>query len=280
MLSKLYLAIVNFLFKRRRFKTFAWKVWYPYLTKRLKASDVLFLNYAYIENPDESSTSAQSPQLELQPEDEKNRACINLYHQLAEQHDLKGKRVLEVSCGHGGGASFIARYHRPSHMTAVDLNREGIGFCRQRHPLPNLDFMVANAERLSLAEHSFDAVINVEASHAYGDFPAFVKEVHRVLKPGGVFLYTDFRGSNQLNQWQRELLGEHFQVIRQRDITPRVVLGMEHNSQQSDQLVSQALPFYFRFIGRVFAGVEGTRINNAMKSKQLVYNSYCLKRLP
>ena len=42
--------------------------------------------------------------LPLEPEDEQNRYGIQLYHRTATQADLSGKKVLEVSCGHGGGA--------------------------------------------------------------------------------------------------------------------------------------------------------------------------------
>jgi len=238
----------------------------------LKESDVLFLNYAFV---DETTGTSQ---LELKPGDEKNRACISLYHHLAKQVNLSGKQILEVSCGHGGGASFISRYHHPRHMTAVDLNCEGIRFCKGRHQLSNLDVAVANAEGMPLSGNTFDVVINVEASHAYGDFPAFIKEVFRVLKPGGYFLYADFRSSKELANWEQALLRENFQLVYSQDITRQVVRGMEQNSERSNEMVKHALPFYLRSLGRVFAGIKGTRIYLGLKKNDLVYRSYCLQR--
>ena len=61
--------------------------------------------------------------LPLAASDEPNRFCIQLYHVTATQVDLSGKRVLEVSCGHGGGASYIVRTSGPASYTALDLNR-------------------------------------------------------------------------------------------------------------------------------------------------------------
>lgn len=52
--------------------------------------------------------------LPLAASDEPNRAHINLYHRTATQADLTGKRVLEVSCGHGGGASYLMRTVAPA----------------------------------------------------------------------------------------------------------------------------------------------------------------------
>jgi len=273
MLTKLYYKFVGFLLSRRKIKTLAWKFWYPYITRRLKNSDVTFLNYAFV---DETTGPSQ---LELESGDEKNRACISLYHHLTQQVDLSGKQILEVSCGHGGGASFISRYYHSRHVTAVDLNSEGIRFCKGRHQLSDLDFAVANAESMPLSENAFDVVINVEASHAYGDFPAFVKEVFRVLKAGGYFLYADFRSKNELANWEPELLRENFQIICSRDITRQVVRGMEQNSERSKNIARHALPFYLRFLGKMFAGIKGTRIYRGMKKNDLVYRSYCLQRL-
>ena len=41
-------------------------------------------------------------------------------------------------------------------------------------------------------------VINVESSHCYGNFPKFVDEVYKVLKPGGIFAITDFRSTEEI----------------------------------------------------------------------------------
>ena len=78
-----------------------WKYWYPLMTRRLGDDEVVFINWAYEEDPPMA--------LPLEASDEPNRAHINLYHRTATQADLSGKRVLEVSCGHGGGASYLKR---------------------------------------------------------------------------------------------------------------------------------------------------------------------------
>ena len=46
--------------------------------------------------------------------------------------------------------------------------------------------MHGDAESLPFADRSFDAVINVEASHAYPHFPRFLAEVARVLRPADI----------------------------------------------------------------------------------------------
>jgi len=110
-----------------------WKRWYPYLTRRLGQEEILFLNYAFESDPPAVLT--------LSPADEQNRTWIQLYHHVATQLDLRGKHVLEVSCGHGGGASFLTCTLRPARYTGLDLNPAGIRFCQQRHGVPCLDFV-------------------------------------------------------------------------------------------------------------------------------------------
>ena len=48
-------------------------------------------------------------------------------------------------------------------------------------------------------------VINVESSHCYGNFKEFVRQVDRVLKPGGFFIFTDFREIQEIEPMEAAL---------------------------------------------------------------------------
>jgi len=37
-----------------------------------------------------------------------------------------------------------------------------------------------------------DLIVNIESAHCYPDFVGFMKEVDRVLNPGGHFMFADF----------------------------------------------------------------------------------------
>ena len=123
---------------------------YMFLTRRVSQDDILFLNFAYEEEPPMS--------LELEASDEPNRGCIQLYHSTASQVDLNGEKVLEVGCGHGGGASYIKRYLGPASYTGLDLNPTGIAFCQKRHRLPGLDFIQGDAQDLPFPDAPSDVV--------------------------------------------------------------------------------------------------------------------------
>lgn len=223
------------------------KFFYHYITRKLSARDVLFLNYGYEEDPPMG--------IPLSPSDEPNRYFIQLYHRTATQVDLSGKRVLEVGCGHGGGSSYLTRTLQPASYTALDLNSAGIAFCRKRHHVAGLKFMEGDAENLSFPDESFDAVINIESSHLYAQFPRFLCEVVRVLRPGGHFLYADFRLTEGLAAWEAQLADVPLRALSQRVINSEVMRGMENNSQWWMAAVNALVPAF----ARSFAVTRGYR---------------------
>ena len=243
-----------------------WKFWYPFLTRRLNQEGVVFLNYAYEPEPPMA--------IPLAAGDEVDRASVQLYHHVAAQADLRGKDVLEISCGHGGGASYLTRTFAPAHYTGLDLNPTGIAFCKERHQLPNLEFIQGDAENLPFQADSFDAVINVEASHCYPDFPRFLGEVARVLKPGGHFLYADFRFLESIPAWEKAIAECSMEILATTDIGPCVIRGLDQNSARSQGMLDRQLPKFLHNLGRDFAGVKGSRVYNALLDGNLSYRSY------
>ena len=213
------MAVVDNLFAIGWIRKAIWRLWYPFLTRRLHNEGVFFLNYAFEEDPPMG--------IPLSPENEPNRACVQLYHHVAAQVPLRGKDVLEVSCGHGGGAEYIGRTFEPRRYTGLDLNPTAIQFCQEHHPRNGLSFRQGDAERLPIESNTFDAVINVEASHCYPDFPRFLAEVARALKPGGHFLYADFRFADSFAKWEQALATCPLQIQYMRNINAEVLRGMK-----------------------------------------------------
>ena len=265
------MPLIDHLFSIGPVRKAIWKFWYPFLTRRLHGEEVIFLNYAFETDPPMA--------IPLAPEDEPDRACIQLYHHVGMQVNFHGKEVLEVSCGHGGGASYLTRTQRPAKYTGLDLNASGIEFCKKRHPVGNLDFVQGDAENLPFPDNSFDVVINVEASHCYPDFPRFLAEVARVLRPGGYFLYADFRFSDGIAKWETALHMAPLKLKQARDISPEVLRGMECNSARSVELLDRKLPKFLHGLGRDFAGVKGSRVYNALLLGELSYRSYCFLKV-
>jgi len=262
--------VLGFLFSIGPIRKGIWRLWYSFLTRRLRQEQVLFLNYAFEEEP--------AMEIPLQAGDESNRTYIQLYHHVATQADLAGKHVLEVSCGHGGGASYLTRTFRPVQYMALDLNPRGIDFCQQHHRIDGLAFVQGDAENLPFPESTFDVVLNVEASHCYATLPRFLGEVARVLRPGGKFLYADFRFRDGLAEWDKALDAAPLRMVRKRNINAEVLRGLNRNSARSVDLVTQ-LPKFMQALGRDFAGIKGSRIYIGLEKGEITYRSYCFEKV-
>ena len=259
-------TVINRLVYSQFIENLKTKYGYPLATRLLGSDDLVFLNYGYEEDPPMA--------LPLAPSDEPNRFCIQQYHVTANQVDLSGKRVLEVGCGHGGGASYLMRTMHPASYTGLDLNSAAIAFCQKTHKLPGLDFMPGDAENLPFPDRSFDAVINIESSHCYPRFPRFLTEVARVIYPGGHFLYSDLRPRISIAQWEAALADAPMRMVSQREINAEVARAMEKNSQKWLDLIDRRLPAFLHALARAQTGVQGEKFYRAVQSGESSYRIY------
>ena len=250
-LTMLVARIVSIAYLMPPVKRLLWRAWYEFLARRYRDRQWTFMNYGH--RPLRSKTP-----LALAPEDEPDRSCIQLYHLVASAVDLAGRQVLEVGSGRGGGAGFVARYFRPSRVVGVEVSSQSVAFCRARHAVPGLSFEVGNAEHLGFAAASFDAVLNVESSHCYGDVSAFVREVRRVLRPDGHFLYADFRWRAELDAWGAGLLAAGLRLVTEHDITLGVVAALDADDERKRGLIEARVDRpLVRTFGQ-FAALRGT----------------------
>ena len=96
-----------------------------------------------------------------------------------------GLRVLEIGCGCGSDAERFSR--AGAHYTAVDLTNAAVNITQRRFQLNHLEgqFVQGDAENLPFADGSFDLVYSHGVLHHTPDTPRTIREVHRVLSPGG-----------------------------------------------------------------------------------------------
>jgi chromosome segregation ATPase/ubiquinone/menaquinone biosynthesis C-methylase UbiE len=110
---------------------------------------------------------------------------------------VEGKRVLEVGCGQGKGAAFLAEVARQ--VVAVDASSVELSQCRRTYPRPNLEFLVGEPDRLQLESHSFDVVL-VPDLMRWITRGSFMPEMRRLLGPGGIALFAVPNGDQDGNR--------------------------------------------------------------------------------
>jgi SAM-dependent methyltransferase len=97
-----------------------------------------------------------------------------------------GKQLLEIGCGMGTDLLQFAR--GGAHCTGIDLTLRSVELSRLHFALydQRARFLLADVERLPFAESSFDVVYSNGVLHHTPGTLAAIREIHRVLRPGGI----------------------------------------------------------------------------------------------
>ena len=93
-------------------------------------------------------------------------------------------RLLDVSCGEG---AFLQFAHRAD-LRAAGIDFSAVALQKARRRSPGAALALANAQQLPFADQSFDIVTNIGSLEHYFDPSEGVREMARVLRPGGVAL--------------------------------------------------------------------------------------------
>jgi acyl transferase domain-containing protein/SAM-dependent methyltransferase len=201
-----------------------YREFYDDVSRRLAVAGVaeasFFLNYGYVPRGGGDEARVDVPAGVF------NASSVRLVLELVGPVDLGGRRLLDVGCGRGGAASFMAE-RLGADVTGVDLSPEAIAFCRRAHRHPQVRFEVGDAEHLPFDAARFDVVTNMESSHTYPNLRAFYVEVARVLASGGTFLYTDLLPVQRWNEVRVLLPPLGLRITHDRDITANVLASCD-----------------------------------------------------
>lgn len=150
-----------------------------------------------------------------------NNAYNALYERpstLALIGDVNNKQVLDLGCGPGAYAEHFAQ--AGACVTAVDLAEEMVAITKERVS-DNVTCYVQDLEKGLPREQddTFDLVVCPLMLHYLNDLIPLFKEVHRVLKPGGMFVFSthhpivDFEDDAFNNYFDVELLTEEWNTV-------------------------------------------------------------------
>jgi 2-polyprenyl-3-methyl-5-hydroxy-6-metoxy-1,4-benzoquinol methylase len=109
-----------------------------------------------------------------------------VFKKLFEKHDLKSKTLLEVGCGMGYFCYESAKFG--AKVTGIDIGPNLVKISKQKVPAGK--FLVASASDLPFKNHSFETLLSTEVIEHVENQSKAIKEMARVVKPGGVLVIT------------------------------------------------------------------------------------------
>lgn len=123
----------------------------------------------------------------------------------------EGQRVLEIGCGRGVGTEIILERFGAGEVHAFDLDPQMIELAEKRlagFSGKNLRLYVGDAEKIDAPDNFYDAVFDFGIVHHVPRWQNSIREVARVLKPGGKFYFEEVT-QKALNRWFYRTFLEH-----------------------------------------------------------------------
>jgi len=145
-----------------------------------------------------------------------------------------GDRLLDLGCGEGRH-TISAYLEADAEFVGLDLGLADLKTAKGRlqdFPMPAskrgyCEFVQASGHQLPFADASFDQVICSEVLEHIPDYPSFLREIQRVLKPGGLFAVSVPRYFPEWVCWQlsdayHEVEGGHVRIFKARELRQRI----------------------------------------------------------
>jgi GT2 family glycosyltransferase/2-polyprenyl-3-methyl-5-hydroxy-6-metoxy-1,4-benzoquinol methylase len=157
------------------------------------------------------------------PEVEGDIKLEHVHRYLAVRHLARGKRVLDIACGEGYGSKILSA--EAVSVVGVDVDDASVVHAAATYTDANIKFLRGDIVAIPLGDASVDLVVSFETLEHLTDHRTMMREIKRVLTPGGVLVVSspDKREYSDLPNYKnpyhlrelylsefRALLGEHF----------------------------------------------------------------------
>lgn len=159
------------------------------------------------------------------------------------REQVRGKVVLDAACGTGYGAAILAE---AAHLVVgLDHSQEALSYCRHHHQRSHVHFLQGDCCHVGLRDGAVDVVVSFETLEHLEDMRSFLREIRRVLKPGGILListpnrplYAVYNKGRRNVYHRLELDEEEFTRLLSEFFAIEAVWGQRHFSKKDLPLV-------------------------------------------
>lgn len=139
---------------------------------------------------------------------------------------VKPKQVLDVGCGTGFCSRELQKVFSKAKISAIDLSTGMIAEAKKSQKLfKKINYQVADADALPFQDNYFDLVFSNLTIQWLPDLKKTFSELHRVLKPGGLLLFSTL-GPDTLTEL-RQSWGKVDQAMHVNDFLDMHIVGDE-----------------------------------------------------
>lgn len=97
------------------------------------------------------------------------------------------------------------------------------------------------------------------------------------MKPGGKFLFSDFRDAGaEIEQMRQDMRNSGMKALQERNITPNVVKSLDQDHARKVTLIQEYVPSFLQGFVAMFIGTKGSRTYNSFKNRDWQYYSYVM----
>lgn len=187
---------------------------------------------------------------------------------------VEGLDVVDCACGVGEGTAIFAGAGARS-VQAFDLSEAAVTEARHNCRIfPNVSVNRADALHLPLADGCADIFISLETFEHLPEQAGFLAEVHRLLKPGGLFIcstpnrfiYNPGR-SLEARPWN----SFHLREFETAEFRQALEERFSHVDLYGQNPTSPARASAMTFLGRTLPGTCAVRINQALKLPRFLF---------
>lgn len=100
----------------------------------------------------------------------------------------RGRAVLDIACGEGYGSAYLSQV--AASVVGVDIDPATVEHAQANYGRDNIEFRAGSTLEIPLPDASVDLVVSFETIEHFYDHDTFLREVKRVLKPGGLFMVS------------------------------------------------------------------------------------------
>lgn len=147
-------------------------------------------------------------------------ACENLVEELLSFIPQKQGRLLEINSAKGAATKIILKYFSAENVTGAVQKKEDLKACHKN--AAGVSFRVMRLPKLKFKKNTFEHVVCIEGPGLLKSGKKLIKEIYRILKPGGRLVFSDIifdTTARQNKSYQRKKIADTPEEYRKRLIS-------------------------------------------------------------